>query len=109
VQVYGHVAIGTQFHSLTKLFKVAEWASESASMNADETGSKVVSIVSDQKYVWGKKEIPIKVDTKLSLDESGKVVRHVDEWRDKWASPVFIKRLTGASTTLVLRMFGLGL
>ena len=106
LQVFGTTGIKTQFHSLTKLFKTATWTLESASV-ADESGSKVVNVVSEQKYAFSKKEIVVMVDTKLHFDEGGKIVQHLDKWRDKFALPEFMKRMTGASTTLMLRCFGL--
>jgi hypothetical protein len=61
-----------------------------------------------QTWVWGSRTIPLDVQTQLTLDDAGKITKHHDKWVGKFAPWWPIRRFTGASSTLLMRMAGWG-
>lgn len=107
--VQGLVAFRTQMHGVSHTFKSVEFEVISSDARVDEaTGTTHVDIANKQTYVWGSKTIPLEVDTALVLDPSGRITKHDDTWRGKYKPPHALRRASGATSTLVMRIMGLG-
>lgn len=108
--VTGTANIKVQFHAVAKLFKTCKITIQETSVEpvseklaAKFPGGRVIKVYNLQDYNVAKKDITIKCDTTITIDEDGKIVDHVDKWRDRWANFAFLKRTGGSVTSALMK------
>lgn len=101
--VHTHKGIQLQFHAVAKFFKTTQFEAKSPEIQED---GKVVVIPCTQTYTMGKRVIPLEATTTLTLNEDGKILKHVDVWKDKFNPWGVWKRFVGSTTSGMYRVFG---
>jgi hypothetical protein len=103
--VTGTKNIKVQFHAVAKIFKYCKVVPQSSSIEPLEGGGSLVKLLCLQEYGYGRRTIPIDVDTELKLDDKGMIVSHYDVWRNKFNNFGICKRLGGSATSMLMRLF----
>lgn len=110
LHVKGTANIKVQFHAVAKLFKSCKISIQSSTVEPAgekflETlpGARVIKVYNIQDYAVGSREIKIECDTTFTINSEGKIVDHMDKWRNRWANFGFLKRFGGSTTSALMK------